>query len=85
MSVCCFLRLYFPQVFFSSLALLEGRLKGLKLELQQNWSSAVVTNWKIWIPAQVINFRYIPLNYQVLFANVVHVTPISFAELRFGG
>ena len=29
------------------------------------------TNWMMWIPAQIINFALVPLQYRVLVANVV--------------
>jgi Mpv17 / PMP22 family len=31
-------------------------------------------NWMIWIPAQGINFKYVPVKYRVLFSNIVAVT-----------
>jgi Mpv17 / PMP22 family len=30
-------------------------------------------NWMIWTPVQIVNFRFVPLAYQVLFSNVVAV------------
>ena len=58
-------------MFFGSLATLEGRIDELPDRLRNHWRGAVFTNWKIWIPAQVLNFGFVPLQYQVLFANVV--------------
>lgn len=31
----------------------------------------LLTNWKIWPAAMVVNFWFMPLKYQVLFANFV--------------
>ena len=28
-------------------------------------------NWKIWVPANFINFYLIPIKYQVLYANLI--------------
>jgi hypothetical protein len=35
------------------------------------WWSAVQTNWYLWIPAQLINFGLVPMQFRVLFSNVV--------------
>lgn len=34
----------------------------------------LIVNWMLWIPTQTLNFRFIPLRYQVLFSNLVAVT-----------
>ena len=39
--------------------------------LQQELFPVVVANWILWIPAQAINFRFVPIKFQVLFSNVV--------------
>jgi protein Mpv17 len=31
----------------------------------------IQANFALWIPAQIVNFSLVPLNYQVLFGNVV--------------
>jgi hypothetical protein len=31
----------------------------------------VVTNWALWVPAMLVNFRYVPMQWQVLFSNCV--------------
>ena len=36
-----------------------------------DWWPAVTANWKLWIPAQLVNFAIVPLHFQVLFANGV--------------
>jgi len=44
--------------------------------------SLLVANWALWIPAQMINFRFVPLPFQVLYSNVVSLlwnTYLSFA------
>lgn len=45
----------------------------IQTKLQTDWWPAVQINWLMWIPAQFVNFRFIPGKYQVLFANVVGV------------
>ena len=29
----------------------------------------MIVNWQIWLPANLVNFRFVPVPYQVLFAN----------------
>lgn len=57
--------------FFSLLLLLEGKAGEIPDKLQTDWWPTVQANWSVWIPAQFVNFRFIPANLQVLFANVV--------------
>ena len=35
------------------------------------YAGALYLNWKVWTPAQAINFKYVPLEYRVLFGNMV--------------
>ena len=41
------------------------------VSVQNDWWPAVTANWKLWIPAQLVNFAIVPLHFQVLFANGV--------------
>lgn len=41
--------------------------------LKQEYTTTLLTNWAVWTPAQLINFRFVPLKLQVLFANLVSV------------
>ncbi|RLN93225.1 hypothetical protein BBJ28_00009152 [Nothophytophthora sp. Chile5] len=58
-------------VFFSSLLTLEGHLDQLPEKLRADWWPATKANWAVWVPAQIVNFRFVPGSLQVLFANVV--------------
>lgn len=31
----------------------------------------LIANWKLWVPAMAINFKFTPVKYQVLYANAV--------------
>jgi hypothetical protein len=33
--------------------------------ISQEWFSAVLANWQLWIPFQFINFRFVPQHFQV--------------------
>ncbi|XVF07055.1 hypothetical protein REPUB_Repub06bG0104200 [Reevesia pubescens] len=63
----------FIGVFFSTLVTLEGRPSQVVPKLQQEWVSAVVANWQLWIPFQFLNFRFVPQQFQVLAANFIAV------------
>eukprot|EP00249_Psilotum_nudum_P001738 c14386_g1_i1 orf=130-1071(+) len=61
----------FIGVFFSALLTLEGRPTDIIPKLHQDWLTSVITNWKIWIPFQFVNFLVVPQQLQVLAANVI--------------
>ena len=71
----------FIGAFLSALTCLEGKPDQIKKRLEQGWWDSLLLNWKLWVPFQMINFRFVPQNYQVLFANVVALiwnTGLSF-------
>jgi FtsH-binding integral membrane protein len=39
--------------------------------LAASMPSVLVANWGLWIPAQIVNFRFVPGKFQVLYSNVV--------------
>lgn len=62
----------FVGVFFGSLNVLEGKnFASLSTQLDLHYYDTLVSNWKVWIPAQIVNFAYVPVRFQVLFANSV--------------
>ena len=61
----------FIPVFFSTNLLLEGRPEMIPQKIKNDWLSTVLTNYAVWVPAQFINFRFIPQLHQVLFSNIV--------------
>jgi hypothetical protein len=61
---------FIPTFFFANL-LLEGKPEEFVDKVKQDLLSTVVTNYIVWIPAQFVNFRYIPPNLQVLFSNTI--------------
>lgn len=46
--------------------MLQGNTGGIRNKLEQDLKPAVLMNWKIWVPFQFLNFRFIPLNLQVI-------------------
>ncbi|PNY10165.1 protein Mpv17 [Trifolium pratense] len=55
----------FIGVFLSSLVTLEGRPSQAVPKLKQEWFSAVLANWQLWIPFQFLNFRFVPQQFQI--------------------
>ncbi|CAI9102886.1 OLC1v1001252C1 [Oldenlandia corymbosa var. corymbosa] len=55
----------FIGTFLSTLVTLEGRPAQVIPKLKQEWFSAVVANWQLWIPFQFLNFRFVPQQFQV--------------------
>ena len=74
-------RTFFDQAFFAplflptfllNLMMLEGKSPNQVLErLRSDVPDALVTNWILWIPAMMVNFRFVPGKWQVLFSNAV--------------
>eukprot|EP00193_Tetraselmis_chui_P012852 CAMPEP_0177795858 /NCGR_PEP_ID=MMETSP0491_2-20121128/26466_1 /TAXON_ID=63592 /ORGANISM="Tetraselmis chuii, Strain PLY429" /LENGTH=221 /DNA_ID=CAMNT_0019318735 /DNA_START=340 /DNA_END=1005 /DNA_ORIENTATION=- len=75
----------FIVAFFSTLCCFELNPAKIAPMLRQEWWPAVITNWQLWVPFQFLNFRLVPQNLQVLFANMVALvwnTYLSFASHR---
>lgn len=41
------------------------------LRVRNAFVTALIVNWKVWTPAQAVNFGLVPLDYRVLFGNIV--------------
>lgn len=50
---------------YTVIALWQGHPKDISAKLKQDWKPALYANWKLWIPFQFINFRFIPTHLQV--------------------
>jgi hypothetical protein len=63
-----------PVFIGSMITLLTGIDGGGRAEisaaLRSDWASSVRANWVLWVPAQFLNFRFVPPQHQLLFANV---------------
>jgi len=47
--------------FFTYLCLLEGKgAEATKLKLSQDLPPTIVNNWFLWVPTQIINFKFVP-------------------------
>ncbi|MEE6511688.1 hypothetical protein FKM82_018374 [Ascaphus truei] len=62
----------FLLLFFFVMNLLEGKdMATLYKKLKNGYWMALKMNWKVWTPFQFINVNYIPVQFRVLFANLV--------------
>lgn len=61
----------FIGVFLSSMAVLEGGSPADKLS--KSYVPALTANYYIWPLVQAVNFRFVPLQYRVLFVNVISI------------
>ncbi|KAL1510273.1 hypothetical protein AB1Y20_006595 [Prymnesium parvum] len=81
-----FAPIFLPVVMGSAL-LTEGQAEP-RATLSREWWPALLVNWQLWVPAQLINFRWMPPHYQVLFANGVglvwntYLSYVSHSELH---
>ena len=57
-------------------------MQELKGQLQREWGNTVVSNWKLWCPAQLINFAFVPGHLQVLRPPPQHTFCITLVELE---
>jgi len=65
-----FAPLFIP-AFFSANLLLQGQPNLIVAKIQDDWTSTVIANYALWVPAQFINFRFVPQIHQVVFSNSV--------------
>ncbi|XP_051515674.1 peroxisomal membrane protein 2 [Myxocyprinus asiaticus] len=62
----------FLLLFYGVMNALEGKkLEDLQNKLKTSYWPAMKMNWKVWTPFQFININYIPVQFRVLFANLV--------------
>lgn len=53
--------------------------------LRREYIGVMKANWLLWIPAQLANFKLVPLKYQVLFTNVVELVWNAFLSYAATG
>jgi protein Mpv17 len=68
-------------VYFAVIRLLEGHPEAIMSTLQSKFLPTLAANYMIWPLAHVINFRFIPSEFRILYNNVVCIawlTGLSF-------
>ncbi|XP_059405236.1 peroxisomal membrane protein 2-like [Carassius carassius] len=62
----------FLLLFYVVMNALEGKtLADVQNKLKTSFWPAMKMNWKVWTPIQFININYVPVQFRVLFANLV--------------
>jgi len=78
----------FIPIFMSSVLLLEGKTRAeIENKVKSEYVGALKANYAVWIPAQFINFYFVPVPFQVLMSNVTGLvwnTYFSFISYREG-
>jgi len=55
-------------VFITSMGVMEGRSNAqIQQKFRDLFAPTIITNWKVWPAAQLVNFRFMPLPYRVPF------------------
>lgn len=43
---------------------MQGHAGGVKAKLRQDLQPTLLANWKVWVPFQLLNFRFVPPSLQ---------------------
>jgi hypothetical protein len=82
---------HWPWLFIPAFYLLQEitapkfAFSNLRNTLKQNWKEDLITCWKIWIPASMLNFSCIPLHSQVPFTALVGFAYMAYFSFKRGG
>ncbi|BGP17451.1 hypothetical protein JCM10213_003266 [Rhodosporidiobolus nylandii] len=70
-------------IFLLSMSLLEG-LDGeqMKQKLRDNYWPILSVNWQVWPILQLINFRFVPLQYRVPFGSICGIVWTCFLSMQ---
>ncbi|KAI5756951.1 unnamed protein product [Gulo gulo] len=59
-------------LFLLIVSFLEGKdAAAVAVQIRRRFWPALRVNWQVWTPAQFVNINYVPLQFRVLFANLV--------------
>jgi protein Mpv17 len=62
----------FLGIFFTYNGIMEGQsFEGIKEKLRKGYWPALLGNWTVWPAVQLVNFKFVPLNYQTILVNSV--------------
>jgi len=73
----------FTVLIFYFLGLLEGKsIEGVQKQLDADYKDTMLANWKLWVPATVVNIGFCPPLFRVLFLNCVFFFWSIFLSLK---
>ena len=73
----------FTVLIFTFLGLLEGKTtEAIKSQLDEDYVDTMLANWKLWLPATVVNIAFVPPLLRVLYLNVVFFFWSIFLSLK---
>ncbi|KAL7469697.1 hypothetical protein ACHAXS_009953 [Conticribra weissflogii] len=73
----------FTVIIFAFLGTLEGKSKDeIKKQLDDDYVDTMLANWKLWVPATVVNIAFCPPILRVLFLNVIFFFWSIFLSLK---
>lgn len=75
----------FIGIFITTLSFIQGNnFNNTKERLINEYPNILIGNYIIWPLAQLINFRLIPLNYQVVFVQMIAIIWNTYLSLKLG-
>lgn len=73
----------FTVLIFAFLGALEGKnAESIKRQLDEDYKDTMVANWKLWVPATVVNLAFVPPMLRVLYLNCVFFFWSIFLSLK---
>jgi peroxisomal membrane protein 2 len=73
----------FTVLIFAFLGALEGKsLEAIKKQLDEDYADTMFANWKLWVPATVLNIAFVPPILRVLYLNCVFFFWSIFLSLK---
>jgi hypothetical protein len=73
----------FTVLIFAFLGFLEGKnAEAIKKQLDDDYVDTMLANWKLWVPATIVNIAFVPPIYRVLYLNCVFFFWSIFLSLK---
>lgn len=73
----------FTVLIFAFLGFLEGKnTEAIQQQLEDDYADTMVANWKLWVPATVVNIAFVPPILRVLYLNCVFFFWSIFLSLK---
>ncbi|KAI3438018.1 hypothetical protein D9Q98_000461 [Chlorella vulgaris] len=72
-------------IFFALLKTLEGHPDLILTTIQQRFWPTMIANYAVWPLAHLINFRYVPSDWRILFNNVIAIGWTTYLSFTCGG